>query len=136
MQHIQNAAARLLFNLPKFSHVTPLFWHLHWLPVGACIRFKKMVRHHYGQAKFDHQSHNSFFLFWPSGGTSSLPMSGPQSGSQASARDSRLNCSEFTWTLQSHPLLPLQLTYSMMYVLVLNVRSYCMFYVLALKDST
>jgi len=25
LQRIQNAAARLVFNLPKFSHVTPLF---------------------------------------------------------------------------------------------------------------
>ncbi|KAK0133336.1 hypothetical protein N1851_031154 [Merluccius polli] len=35
--------ARLVFNLPKFSHVTPLFRDLHWLPVAACIRFKTMV---------------------------------------------------------------------------------------------
>ena len=42
-QHIQNAAALLVFNLPKFSHVTPLFRDLHWLPVAARIRFKTMV---------------------------------------------------------------------------------------------
>ena len=43
LQRIQNAAARLVFNLPKFSHVTPLFRDLHWLPVVARIRFKMMV---------------------------------------------------------------------------------------------
>ena len=43
MQRIQNVAARLVFNLPKFSHVTPLFRDLHWLPVVARIRFKMMV---------------------------------------------------------------------------------------------
>ncbi|KAJ8009966.1 hypothetical protein DPEC_G00069660 [Dallia pectoralis] len=30
LQLIQNAAARLIFNLPKFSHVTQLFRTLHW----------------------------------------------------------------------------------------------------------
>ena len=40
LQLIQNAAARLVFNLPKFSHVTPLLRSLHWLPVAARIRFK------------------------------------------------------------------------------------------------
>ncbi|XP_052354209.1 uncharacterized protein LOC127916468 [Oncorhynchus keta] len=42
-QLIQNAAARLVFNLPKFSHVTPLLRSLHWLPVEARIRYKTMV---------------------------------------------------------------------------------------------
>ena len=32
-----------LFNLPKFSHVTPLLCDLHWLPVAARIQFKMMV---------------------------------------------------------------------------------------------
>ncbi|KAK0132041.1 hypothetical protein N1851_033159 [Merluccius polli] len=43
LQRIQNPAARLVFNLPKFSHVTPPFRDLHWLPVAARIRFKTMV---------------------------------------------------------------------------------------------
>ncbi|KAK0156500.1 hypothetical protein N1851_000216 [Merluccius polli] len=43
LQRIQNTAARLVYNLPKFSHVTPLFRDLHWLPVAARIRFKTMV---------------------------------------------------------------------------------------------
>uniref|UniRef100_A0A674EDB2 Reverse transcriptase domain-containing protein n=1 Tax=Salmo trutta TaxID=8032 RepID=A0A674EDB2_SALTR len=40
---IQNAAARLVFNLPKISHVTPLLRSLHWLPVEARICYKTMV---------------------------------------------------------------------------------------------
>ncbi|KAF4088741.1 hypothetical protein AMELA_G00058210 [Ameiurus melas] len=35
LQVIGNAAARLVFNQPKTTHVTPLFISLHWLPVAA-----------------------------------------------------------------------------------------------------
>ncbi|KAI4887135.1 hypothetical protein NFI96_026115 [Prochilodus magdalenae] len=34
LQLVQNAATRL-FNLPKFTHVTPLLRSLHWLPVAV-----------------------------------------------------------------------------------------------------
>ncbi len=40
---IQNAAARLVFNGPKISHVTALFIPLHWLPVAARIKFKTLM---------------------------------------------------------------------------------------------
>ncbi|XP_064174041.1 uncharacterized protein LOC135245123 [Anguilla rostrata] len=43
LQLIQNAAARLVYNLPRDSHVTPLLISLHWLPVQARIRFKTLV---------------------------------------------------------------------------------------------
>ncbi|KAK3548755.1 hypothetical protein QTP70_020328 [Hemibagrus guttatus] len=43
LQMIQNAAARLVFNLPKFSHTTPLLRSLHWLLVAAHIRFKTLM---------------------------------------------------------------------------------------------
>ncbi len=39
----QNAAARLVFNEPKITHVTPLFISLHWLPVAARIKFKTLM---------------------------------------------------------------------------------------------
>ncbi len=39
----QNAAARLVFNEPKRTHVTPLFISLHWLPVAARIKFKTLM---------------------------------------------------------------------------------------------
>ena len=43
LQLIRNAAAWLVFNLPKFTHTTPLLCSLHWLPVAARIRFKTLV---------------------------------------------------------------------------------------------
>ncbi|KAL3056702.1 hypothetical protein OYC64_019227 [Pagothenia borchgrevinki] len=43
LQLIQNAAARLVFNLLTFSHTTPLLRSLHWLPVTARIHFKTLV---------------------------------------------------------------------------------------------
>ncbi len=43
LQMIQNAAARLVFNKPKRTHVTPLFISLHWLPVAARIKFKTLM---------------------------------------------------------------------------------------------
>ncbi|XP_071063220.1 uncharacterized protein, partial [Pseudochaenichthys georgianus] len=43
LQLIQNAAARLVFNLPKCSHTTPLLRCLHWLPITARIHFKTLV---------------------------------------------------------------------------------------------
>ncbi len=43
LQLIQNAAARLIFNELKRTHVTPLFIHLHWLPIAARIKFKALM---------------------------------------------------------------------------------------------
>ncbi len=43
LQLIQNAAARLIFNEPKRTHVTPLFISLHWLPIAAHIKFKALM---------------------------------------------------------------------------------------------
>ena len=43
LQRIQNAAARLVFNLPRRSHVTPLLMSLRWLPITARIRFKTLL---------------------------------------------------------------------------------------------
>ncbi len=44
LQLTQNTAARLIFNEPKRTHVTPLFISLHWLPIAAqCIKFKALM---------------------------------------------------------------------------------------------
>ena len=40
LQRVQNAAARLLTNTPRFSHITPVMVDLHWLPVKFRIIFK------------------------------------------------------------------------------------------------
>jgi Reverse transcriptase (RNA-dependent DNA polymerase)/Endonuclease-reverse transcriptase len=40
LQLIQNAAARAITKLPKFSHVTPLLKSLHWLKIKQRIQYK------------------------------------------------------------------------------------------------
>ena len=53
LQRIQNAAARLVTGTPKFCHVTPLLFHLHWLPISYRIKFKILLltfKCLYGQA--------------------------------------------------------------------------------------
>ena len=102
-------ATCLVFNLPKFYHVTPLFRDLHWLSLVACSRFKTMILAYKAvqqNAKVAQLSQNSSLFWHCSSGTSSLLLSGQQSRSPASARDSRLICSEFIWTLLSLPPLP------------------------------
>ncbi len=40
----EHSAARLIFNEPKRTHVTPLFINLPWLPIAAqCIKFKALM---------------------------------------------------------------------------------------------
>ena len=43
LQLIQNATARLVFNQPKFSHVSPLLRSLHWLPVAPRTEYKTLM---------------------------------------------------------------------------------------------
>ena len=43
LQRVQNAAARLIFKQPKFSHITPLLCQLHWLPIRYRIEFKILL---------------------------------------------------------------------------------------------
>ena len=53
LQRIQNAAARLVTGSSRFCHVTPLLYHLHWLPVTYRIKFKILLltfKCLYGQA--------------------------------------------------------------------------------------
>ena len=43
LQLIQNSAARLITGCRKFSHITPVLYQLHWLPVQVRINFKNVV---------------------------------------------------------------------------------------------
>ena len=43
LQRVQNAAARLLTNKPRYSHITPFMVDLHWLPVKFRIIFKVIL---------------------------------------------------------------------------------------------
>ena len=40
LQPIQNAAARLVTSTPRSSHITPVLFEMHWLPVSHRIQFK------------------------------------------------------------------------------------------------
>ena len=40
LQHVQNAAARLVCKAKKFDHVQPLLRKLHWLPITSRIQYK------------------------------------------------------------------------------------------------
>ncbi len=43
LQKIQNTAARIVCRLPKFCHITPVLYDLHWLPVKKRIEFKILL---------------------------------------------------------------------------------------------
>ena len=43
LQHVQNSAARLVNQCPRFCHITPVLRDLHWLPVSSRIEFKIML---------------------------------------------------------------------------------------------
>ena len=43
LQRVQNAAAQLVMDVPKYSHITPVLHELHWLPVHARIQFKVLL---------------------------------------------------------------------------------------------
>ena len=43
LQRVQNASARLIFSMPRYCHITPLFFDLHWLPVNQRIVFKVLL---------------------------------------------------------------------------------------------
>ena len=40
LQHLQNAAARLVSNVAKYDHITPTLVNLHWLPVMYRVNVK------------------------------------------------------------------------------------------------
>ena len=43
LQRVQNAAARLITNAPRYDHVTPGLRSLHWLPVKEKVTFKILI---------------------------------------------------------------------------------------------
>ena len=43
LQRDQNSAARLVCSTPRFNHITPVLFSLHWLPVTYRIEFKILV---------------------------------------------------------------------------------------------
>ena len=43
IQRVQNAAARHIFEQPKFCHITPVLSQLHWLPMKYRIELKILM---------------------------------------------------------------------------------------------
>ena len=43
LQHVQNAAARLISLSRKHEHITPILLNLHWLPIHYRIMFKILL---------------------------------------------------------------------------------------------
>ena len=43
LQRVQNAAARVIMDVGKYSHITPVLYELHWRPVQARIQFKILL---------------------------------------------------------------------------------------------
>ncbi len=42
-QYVQNSAACLITHTRKNDHITPILYHLHWLPVSLCINYKMLI---------------------------------------------------------------------------------------------
>ncbi len=47
-KRVLNAAARLIYHCPRFSHITPVLIALHWLPVKYRVKFKIALLVHKG----------------------------------------------------------------------------------------
>ena len=43
LQAIQNTAARIVYRVSKFSHITPVLKELHWLPIKMRINLKILI---------------------------------------------------------------------------------------------
>ncbi|XP_028403429.1 uncharacterized protein LOC114526128 [Dendronephthya gigantea] len=43
LQRVQNSAARLICDINRFDHITPVLYKLHWLPVRYRINFKILL---------------------------------------------------------------------------------------------
>ncbi len=43
LQRVQNAAARLIMDIPKYSLITPASYELPWLPIAYRIKFKILI---------------------------------------------------------------------------------------------
>ncbi len=46
LQLLQNKAARLIYQKPKYTHTSPLLNELHWLPIAQRIKFKTLTLTH------------------------------------------------------------------------------------------
>ena len=61
LQKVQNAAARVIFQIAKFDHITPALIDLHWLPLTFRVQFKFLFTSHYTT-----KVHPTLQIFYPS----------------------------------------------------------------------
>ena len=40
IQRVINCSTRFIFKVPKFAHITPFLYDLHWLPISSRIQYK------------------------------------------------------------------------------------------------
>ena len=43
LQRVQNSAARIICNISRYDHITPVLYTLHWLPIQFRISFKILI---------------------------------------------------------------------------------------------
>ena len=43
LQRVQNSAARIICNISRYDHITPVLRSLHWLPIEYRISFKVLI---------------------------------------------------------------------------------------------
>ena len=46
LRRVQNAGARFLYLAPRYCHITPIIYKLHWLPVTFRIEYKIIINTH------------------------------------------------------------------------------------------
>ena len=46
LQRVQNATTRVLYLAPRYCHITPIIYKLHWLPVTFRIEYKIIINTH------------------------------------------------------------------------------------------
>ena len=62
LQKVQNAAARVTFQIAKFDHITPALIHLHWLPVTFRVQFKLLLLF---TSHYTTKVHTTLKIFYP-----------------------------------------------------------------------
>ena len=103
LQLLQNHAAKLVYNKPKFTRVTPLLNDLHWLPISKRIEFKIATLAY----KALHNEVPAYTFLSSSTSASLHTTSGPQhvlflhSKNPNNSRTSRLHCCSTTILEQS-----------------------------------
>ena len=72
LQRVQNTAARIVYCMPTFCHITPLLFDLHWLPVkrwNSELTIRLLLLH---LSVFTTQHHTTYQVYYLSKWTQSM----------------------------------------------------------------